>query len=78
MLTRKMRLSLILQSIPWITTNSGAITELQPIRQAAMGESVKHRPPVQEIKSLNLGRVKPMTYKIDTGSFPAWRSALIG
>ena len=39
---------------------------------------VERRPRVWEIASLILGRVKTMTYKIDTCRFLAWRLALIG
>ena len=43
----------------------------------ALAESVERTPPVRESGSLRLGRVKPMTYKIDTYHYLAWHSALI-
>ena len=43
-----------------------------------MAESVERRPQVQDTGSLVPGRVKPLTYKIDTCRFLARNSALIG
>ena len=40
-------------------------------------ELIEHRPHMWEIRSLVLGRVKPMTLKIDTCRFLARRSALL-
>ena len=45
---------------------------------AAVAKSVERIPHVWEIRSLVPGRVKPMTYQIDTCRFLAWCSALIG
>ena len=49
----------------------------------AVAESLERGPRVREIgrwavENLVPGRVKPMTYKIDTCRFLAWRSELIG
>ena len=44
----------------------------------AMAESVEHWSLVREIAGSNPGRVKPMTYKIDTCRFLARCSALLG
>ena len=45
---------------------------------AAVAELEDRAPRMRELKSLVLGRVKPMTYKIDTCHFLACRSALLG
>ena len=44
----------------------------------AVVELLERGPPVWEIGSSVPSRVKPVTYKIDTCHFVAWRSALIG
>ena len=56
-----------LQFLNIIYTYSGAVAEL-----------VERLLPVQEIGSSIPGRVKPMTFKIDTCHFLAYRLALIG
>ena len=47
-------------------------------RPGTVAELVERWPRVWEIGSLVLGRVKSMTYKIDTCRFVAWHSTLIG
>ena len=44
----------------------------------AMVKLVENQLPVRKVGNLNLSRVKPITYKIDTCCYLAWRSALIG
>ena len=44
----------------------------------SVAESVERRLPMWKIESLKPSRVKPMTYKINTCCYLAWRSALIG
>ena len=43
-----------------------------------VAESVEHLHRVREIVGSNPRRVKPMTYKIDTCCFLAWRLGLVG
>ena len=42
-----------------------------------MAKSIERGPRVQEIGSLVPGRVKQMTYKVDTCPFLAWQSVII-
>ena len=44
----------------------------------AVTESVQRRLPMRNIRSSNTSRIKPMTFKIKTFHYLAWRLILIG
>ena len=54
------------------------LTAAKQLKPGAVAESVEHWSRVREIMGSNPGRVKPMSYKIDTCHFLARCLALLG
>ena len=68
-------IALLTLTAEWRTPHGRTTTLVPP---GAVAESVEHGPHMREIVGSNPGRVKPMTYQIDTCHFLAKCSALLG